>query len=90
VSAKTIINEVKRVCHKEFWDSSTKKRSMIRDDGPGRVAGIFGFDACDGLAGADRASSSGKTAELDGCADVIILDVAEHSGWELWPPGGGL
>jgi len=30
VSAKTIINEVKRVCHKGFWDSSTKKRSMTQ------------------------------------------------------------
>ena len=29
VRAKTIINEVKRVWHKGFWDSSTKKRSMI-------------------------------------------------------------
>jgi len=26
---KTIINEVKRVWHKGYWDSSTKKRSMI-------------------------------------------------------------
>jgi hypothetical protein len=26
---KTIINEVKRLCHKGFWDSSTKKRSEI-------------------------------------------------------------
>ena len=30
VGAKTIINEVKRVCHKGFWDSSTKKRRVIR------------------------------------------------------------
>ena len=28
MSAKTIINEAKRVCHRAFWDSSTKKRSV--------------------------------------------------------------
>jgi len=27
---KSIINEVRGLCHKEFWDSSTKRRSMIR------------------------------------------------------------
>jgi hypothetical protein len=28
---KTIINEVRRVWHKGFWDSSTKKRSITRE-----------------------------------------------------------
>jgi len=31
------------------------------------------YVACDGLAGADRASSSGETAGITGCADGIIL-----------------
>jgi hypothetical protein len=73
VSAKTIINEVKRLCHEGFWDSSTEEEK--RDTGMTGLAGLPAYlgEHGDGFIGADRASSSGETAGLDGCAYSIIL-----------------
>ena len=36
---------------------------------------MLGSAAYDGIAGVDRAASSGETTGLDGCADGIGLDV---------------